>query len=389
MTTPIENAVALEQPDSYVPALDGLRALAILLVIPHNADSFGEHPGIFLPLAIVAHFGWVGVQLFFVLSGYLITRNLIALRASRNYFTVFFGRRVLRIFPLYFGTLIVGLLLLPQLIQFSPELLSSHKHQVWLWTFLSNWTQPFGLGVDGFSHFWSLAVEEQFYVVWPSVVLICTTPRLRSTCAVLIATAFAIRLGCVYFSVRPEVPYMFTICRMDALAFGALVATFTMGTSTIKWPQVHFDRVVVGAAIVLALTSLGTHLFNTFDHVTLTIGQTILSATVAVVVWATVLADRAGHKHWLLSVLSTAPLRSIGKYSFAMYVFHLPLSIVIGRWLEHHFAASVTLPAIRIALVIFSSYLVAFASYHLFEKHFLRLKKYFVGYTQAKPSYAG
>ena len=117
MSNSISPSVATDHADSYLPALDGLRALAILLVIPHNSDNFGEHPGIFLPFAILAHAGWIGVQLFFVLSGFLITRNLMALRSTKNYFAVFFGRRVLRIFPLYFGTLIVGLLLLPQLVE--------------------------------------------------------------------------------------------------------------------------------------------------------------------------------------------------------------------------------------------------------------------------------
>jgi peptidoglycan/LPS O-acetylase OafA/YrhL len=382
-------AVATDPSESYVPALDGLRALAILLVIPHNSQSFGEHPGIFLPLAIVAHLGWIGVQLFFVLSGFLITRNLIALRPTENYFTVFFGRRILRIFPLYFGTLIVCLLLVPILLNQSPEFLASHKHQIWLWIFLSNWVQPFGLGVDGFSHFWSLAVEEQFYLVWPFVVLACTTLRLRTTCIVLILAAFLIRLGCVYYHVRPEIPYMFTVCRMDALAFGALVATFVSRDASTHRSQAHYDRVILGAIVALALTGLGTHLFSTYDRATLTAGQSVLGAAVAAIVWAIVHLHRAGRVHWLLKILGTAPLRSVGKYSFAMYVFHLPLAIVVGDWLERHFAASRTFPVIKIALVVLCSYLAAFASYHLLEKHFLRLKKYFVAHVQANPSYAG
>ena len=90
--------------DRHFSALDGLRGLAILLVIPHNADAFH---GTLWPAAILAHLGWIGVQLFFVLSGFLITGNLLDSRNAPNYYRSFFARRVLRIFPLYYGVLIV------------------------------------------------------------------------------------------------------------------------------------------------------------------------------------------------------------------------------------------------------------------------------------------
>ena len=126
-------------PDSiaraHIPALDGLRGVAILLVIPHNADIFSNSAAWLWPMALLAHAGWVGVQLFFVLSGFLITRNLLASRGDSNYLRSFYARRALRIFPLYFLTLFVGLVLLPQLVTYTPEALASHQHQPWLWTF--------------------------------------------------------------------------------------------------------------------------------------------------------------------------------------------------------------------------------------------------------------
>ena len=111
---------------AHIPALDGLRGLAILLVIPHNADIFSNSAPWLWPMAQLAHAGWIGVQLFFVLSGFLITRNLLDTRHDENYFKVFYGRRVLRIFPLYFLTLFVGLVLLPRLVHFGPEALAGH-----------------------------------------------------------------------------------------------------------------------------------------------------------------------------------------------------------------------------------------------------------------------
>jgi peptidoglycan/LPS O-acetylase OafA/YrhL len=353
--------------------------LAILLVIPHNSDTFGPHPGVFLPIAILAHAGWIGVQLFFVLSGFLITRNLIALRSANNYFAVFFGRRVLRIFPLYFSTLIVGLLLLPHFVAFSPDRLASQTNQVWLWTFLNNWVQPFGLGVEGFSHFWSLAVEEQFYLVWPCVVLACTNLRLRHVCAALIAMALLFRMACVFYDVRPEVPYMFTVSRMDALAFGALVAAFVSDANAINWPRARYNYVFLLAGVTLIVTCLCTHAFAAFDGVTLTIGQTAIAAAFATIVWAVVQLQRTRESHWLLTILSIRLLRSVGKYSFAMYVFHLPLAVLTNHILKQHLSPTMAaLPIIDIGLVTIASYIAGFTSYHLLEKHFLALKEYLV-----------
>ena len=94
---------------AHIPALDGLRGVAILLVIPHNADIFSNSAPWLWPIALLAHAGWIGVQLFFVLSGFLITRNLLASRGAPHYFRTFYARRALRIFPLYFLTLVAAL----------------------------------------------------------------------------------------------------------------------------------------------------------------------------------------------------------------------------------------------------------------------------------------
>jgi peptidoglycan/LPS O-acetylase OafA/YrhL len=99
----------------HIPALDGLRGVAILLVIPHNADLFSNSAPWLWPLALLAHAGWLGVQLFFVLSGFLITRNLRSARGRPDCLKTFFTRRVLRLFPLYFLTLVVARVLLPPL----------------------------------------------------------------------------------------------------------------------------------------------------------------------------------------------------------------------------------------------------------------------------------
>jgi len=335
---------------------------------------------VFLPLAVLAHAGWIGVQLFFVLSGFLITRNLFALRGTENYFRTFFGRRVLRIFPLYFSALIVAFVIVPQLVNLDAKTLASQTHQIWLWTFLSNWVQPFGLGVDGFSHFWSLAVEEQFYLIWPLVILVCNAPRVRSICLILAVMALLIRIGCVAGGVRPEIPYMFTVCRMDALALGAIIATLTTSSARVSWLSARPTQWLLLIVMVLVLVGLSTHVFNAFDYLTLTMGQTALSIGFAMIVWLIVELELTHKAHWLLRLLNTKALRSIGKYSFAMYVFHLPIAIAMEPWLARHLASTdVYFGVVNSLLVIIAAYLASAVSYHALEKHFLRLKVYFGG----------
>ena len=119
MTTETAPADAAPIPH-YIPALDGLRGLAILLVIPHNAGHFEQVQGWMRYPAAVADAGWIGVQLFFVLSGFLITRNLLESRGAPHYLSAFYARLALRILPLFYLLLVVVLIVLPHLIAIPP-----------------------------------------------------------------------------------------------------------------------------------------------------------------------------------------------------------------------------------------------------------------------------
>ncbi len=360
----------------HIPALDGLRAIAILLVIPHNADIFFESPPWLWPVALIAHGGWVGVQLFFVLSGFLITRSLIQSKHSSDFLKNFYIRRVLRIFPLYFMTLFVSLIVIPHVAEMRPALISSYQHQLWLWIFLSNWTQPFGLDVSGFSHFWSLAIEEQFYLFWPLVVLCCSNRKLLIVSTSLIPIALACRAVVVWMKAPPEMAYMFTVCRMDGLAFGAVTAIVSrLPASSLQFRLPATRTLLVAAILLLGITSFLTHTYAVYDPVTLTLGQTILGLAFSVVLFALVSQPSDNP---LSAMLSLPWLGSVGKYSFAMYVLHLPLLTIFGTSIRNLFAfAGNAMPLFYIASVTILSYIAGFISYHLLEKHFLKLKNLF------------
>ena len=173
------------RPETRIKELDGVRGIAILLVLLHHFE-----PPAGLPTAIVAgaYLGWSGVDLIFVLSGFLITGILLDTRDSPNYFTTFYARRALRILPLYFLTTLIYFRLEP------------NPLERWFWSHLSNWKSAFGQDVPALSHFWSLAVEEQFYLVWPLVVILSPKRAMPRVCLCrgeFVGIAMPLRESCV------------------------------------------------------------------------------------------------------------------------------------------------------------------------------------------------
>jgi peptidoglycan/LPS O-acetylase OafA/YrhL len=363
---------------AHIPALDGLRGIAILLVIPHNADIFSNSAPWLWPIALLAHAGWIGVQLFFVLSGFLITRNLLDTRGDSNYLQSFYGRRVLRIFPLYFLTLFIGLIVLPRVMQLSAGALASHDNQIWLWTFLSNWAQPFGHEVSGFSHFWSLAVEEQFYLMWPFVVLFAAGTRLLWVCLIVVLLALLSRILMMQFGAKSEMLYMFTNCRMDALAMGAAAAVLNLMPSWMAWLRRNIRVVLLilfGALLGAALLS---HSYAVYDPRSLTIGQSMLAAAFALLTVSIGWIPPRTLGYTLRRLLEMRLLRAVGRYSFAMYVFHLFILNAFGDAIRDFWSfTGSAIPLLYVLTIIGLSFMAGFISYHLLEKHFLRLKSYF------------
>lgn len=356
-----------------------MRGLAIVLVLAHNLNVLAGHQ---TPAGLVVDrlddLGWVGVQLFFVLSGFLITGILLDTRDSDNYYRAFLGRRVLRIFPLYYGTLAVAFVVLPLLgLRHPPP-----DGQLWLWTYTSNWAAPAGHDNPEFPHFWSLAVEEQFYLVWPFVVRALSPRRLLALCLTLAVAAFVIRLGLRLSGSGPQPPYMWTICRMDALAVGAAVAAILRMPQAAAWAE-RWSRELLWGAIVLAgagfIITRGSPRTTGMSQ---TVGYSLLALTFAALVYAAVLAEARG-PGLLYRALAWRPLRALGTYSYGMYVFHVPIHRALGLPVLHHFVPEDEPVGAKIGIAYFvaasaASFLAAVASYHLVERRFLALKRYFV-----------
>ena len=361
-------------PTRQVPALDGIRGLAIIWVILHNAtdEAFDPPHGLVRVLGLFTHTGWIGVQLFFALSGFLITAGLLETQGTAHYFRNFYAKRALRILPLYYTVLLVLLVILPRIVTLHAPF--SNDQQASLWLFTINWTHT---APYGFAHFWSLAVEEQFYLVWPLVVCWLPPRRVLTVCLWTAAGALLLRCAMAAHGADWWALYTATPCRMDALALGGVGACVMRLPSLREGLKSRLTAVSVTALLVFLA---GIPLTHTYDRTGLmgeTLGYSLLALCSAAFVTTTALGDGRGG---IQALLSWRPLRSCGIYSYAMYIFHGLLHKLVGEpWLYARYGEH--LPAriifIYAPVLILVSYLLAFCSYHLFEKHFLRLKRYF------------
>jgi peptidoglycan/LPS O-acetylase OafA/YrhL len=246
-----------------------------------------------------------------------------------------------------------------------------------LWLFLSNFAQ---VSLYGFGHFWSLAVEEQFYLIWPLLVHRLSTQRVLRLCCVIAAAAFFIRVMMVLIGSDPAQIYDSTFCRMDALAAGGAGAALLRTADGYAWLQKHGTTVMICAVTLFAFGVATTRGFDYESLTCETYGYSILSfCCAAVTVYAAVPAPNRVIGY-LNAALSWRWVCSFGKYSFGMYVIHGVLFNLVGDpWMRQQFGPRSPAPAVfgYALTVLVVTYLLAWVSYHGYEKHFLELKRAF------------
>jgi peptidoglycan/LPS O-acetylase OafA/YrhL len=229
----------LNKLSGHIPVLDGIRAYAVIMVcIVHffqvNESSLHESNrllGVFL--FKVSQLGLRGVELFFVLSGFLITGILLDSKKSSKYFTTFYARRFLRIFPLYYFVLFVSFAILPRLYSVDPAGIEVIHKQSWLWTYTQNLSWLFGKGgwdaslnFPSFIHFWSLCVEEHFYLLWPLWIYISSDKWLPRIMWSIVAFS-ALSVLFTYFSPNSfDILKWSTIRDAGVLSLGGLIAWY-------------------------------------------------------------------------------------------------------------------------------------------------------------------
>jgi peptidoglycan/LPS O-acetylase OafA/YrhL len=304
-----------QQRSGRIPELDGIRGIAILLVM---LCHFGV---IFCPSKRIGEglgFGWIGVNLFFGLSGFLITGILLDSRGSYDYFRRFYARRLFRIFPVYYSLLFFFFHVGPLLSRFpSMHMLARDRGQEWrYWTYLMNWS-AFNVRSRTLAHLWSLCVEEQFYIFWPVVIRYAPRRSLKWICLLIAILSPLARFIAFASGVSPIRIYGETVFRLDGLALGALIA--------IAQRDVNLHRVVERfwkPLAILACVAMAVILLRDGEYFQGRAMQVIGGSALSVISAAAVLLARKESR-----LLPSPILRSFGKYSYAIYAWHYLLAV--------------------------------------------------------------
>jgi peptidoglycan/LPS O-acetylase OafA/YrhL len=369
--------------DSYVPALDGLRGLAIIMVLfVHFIGDAQPYSAFERILVKASNYGVWGVDLFFVLSGYLITGILYDSKGSARYFRNFYMRRVLRIFPLYYGVLFLLFFVLPLFPSLVPPgLAESSRHQPWVWSYGVNlfiaqrgdWALPY------ISHFWSLAVEEHFYLLWPVVVLAASRENLLRICVGCALFSLALRIVLLTLAGMNEISIqVLTPCRFDALCTGGFLAVASRSGARETLVRAARPAALILAAVILAVSTVTatTRWLPGPSHA-------LRSFLIALFFGALLLACVHAEPGTFIGRFFNHPaMRFFGKYSYGIYVYHGVISYflvdkrvedTLAKLVGSHLLAVLLQAAAGLAV----SVLVSVLSYEWFEKRFLRLKRWF------------
>ncbi len=354
-----------------IKELDGIRGIAVLMVVLHHYFIWLRFTG--------SVYGWLGVDLFFILSGYLITSILLGLRDKPRYFATFYTRRALRIFPPYI--IAISAYLLISILSGKPGTPGLWLQYIFYYTSLFV-GQPPELHANppvvtmpvmlGLAVLWTLSVEELFYTFWAPVVRWFSRRQLYFLLVAACIVAPILR----WLLHTPKFPEIFTFyCRMDALAYGALIALILRDLRSRPDLLDRIERFLRGAfllwlpvTIVFWLALHGDQSNRYLTSFGLILADVLFTLSVFLV-----LRNSGGSQFWL-RILRTRWLRGIGKISYSLYLFNYPIRYYAER-IVAIFHLSRRVDAVLSALLgIALSYLFALALWYLVESRILALK---------------
>ena len=389
----------------FIP-LDGLRGAGIVLVVLAHArliwllETAPVH-GWETWLLRIVDFNWIAMEAFFAMSGFLVTGILLRTRSDARFFRNFYARRVLRIFPLYYGFLGFYLLLLPRLMDLTanPETAYPYvsEHQAWYWSYTANFLiARHGAWLGEMSHFWSLSVEEHFYLLWPLVIYFLSGRSILRLSAAAIVISTALRAYLTWGVELPTVSvYVMTITRLDSILMGSMLAVLA-DVRVDASPLLRLRPALTGLSAIFAPVLVWMYAreghFSALGEAARTQQQGHLypSVTVlgylmvgimcsALMVWLLTGTER----NWLVRLFSLRPLRTLGQYSYGIYIVHF---LVLGMFhqsslsmlrLSEAFGSRALGLLAGFTMQFLVTFALAWLVWHGCEKHFLALKRHF------------
>jgi peptidoglycan/LPS O-acetylase OafA/YrhL len=308
------SAARFEPP--HFPSLDGVRGLAILMVIAFHLFALpydGLAPSI---LSRVFSYGWLGVDLFFVLSGFLVTLTLQSLPQTRSGLSIFFRRRALRILPAYIATLLIAYLAVGPILS-GAGLIGEPPHIVWYLLAAQNYLFATDQMGGWLIHYWSLAVEIQFYLIWPLLIYGRSPKSIQRLCVVLFVMALALKLAFVIEATdRWRLSYALPITRVDGFAAGAYAAMVYRGQA-VRMPSATLATLFICVLAVGLYVAESAALSEASRIALFTPAAAVVSA--CGIIW---LIDPRSAPSRFRSVFETRALRTLGKYSYGIYLLH-------------------------------------------------------------------
>lgn len=364
-----------------IPGLDGVRALAFLLVFSLHTDY--------------VYIGWIGVQLFFVLSGFLITDILLRMKEKEtvgDFFKKFYGRRFLRIFPLYYLYLLIMFIVTTVLISIDYRInyMQLFKDQLpyalaYVYNFF-NASSAYSGESWLIGHLWSLSVEEQFYIIWPLLIFLTPKKHLKKLFLAAIIAGPLFRMGISFLYKYYDLPFMnpnYTIVtyvlpfsHLDAFGFGAFISRFEI-------PKARLQFFIM--LILLPVVGFATSFWSTGDWGTATAlgfpwplgrdmkqvwGYLYLNYTCVLLIYLVV------REKFLVRILDNRFISYLGKISYGLYVYHFAIVWFVRRIRDFNIPEQTAKP-LSLVISAVAVYLVATLSYRYIEKPILDLKDRF------------
>lgn len=375
----------------YYPELDGLRAIAILLVMWWHSSLFAYNmvrpqdilTGSYMSVTIL---GAGGVCLFFVLSGFLITGILMDLAEKKNYLRHFYLRRSLRIFPVYYlGLIVISVLSFI----YVPNINLSER--IWVYALYLQNIDEMMLGIpmfhyggwDYFEHFWSLAIEAQFYLIWPLCFVFMYRRFSFAKClSVMVAASIlsaSIRYGMTFGS-SWQYAYILPFSRVDGLLLGSIIAYVMRARHDVFIALKKIANLAIPILpmllplIVLYCVKFGYGSLELVNIRYLVLLEVICSSCLLVFV-----VGRSKNENSFMQLLCSKFMKNIARVSYGVYIFNLPVLFILDHHLSNlSYMGYWPLHAIMFLVGGVLTYIVASISFHLFEKPVLRMKDKYV-----------